>query len=397
MYAHSYIKSATEIISCYTGAEPFSAHLRRFFAQHKKHGSRDRKAIAHLCYCYFRTGKAFSLFSLEEKIIRSLFFCSSGPEPMLHALAPEWHQDAALPPDEKAELLGPAGWWNEIFPLPQQLSEQVNPKPFFLSHGRQPGLFLRIRPGWEDFLLHTIKEKNIPAVFIPPNTLQLPNSADAAVFFQLNKQVVVQDYSSQQTALLFRRFVLPLVKAQPQPLQVLDACAASGGKTILLHDVLKGKVQFTVNDIRVSMKHNLQKRLREAEINNYRFFSEDMGSAQNLLGKQPQRFDVVLADVPCSGSGTWGRTPEQLAFFSEEQLKRYARLQQTIAGNTQQLVKPGGLFIYITCSVYAAENEAQTVFLQQQYGLTLLHEEYFTGYMHQADTMYGAVFQKQQN
>lgn len=394
MYAQSYIKTAAAIIAGYTGSEPFSAHLRSYFAQHKKHGSRDRKAITRLCYSYFRTGRAFSSFSLEKRIILGLFLCSNGPEPILHALAPELGEQAALPAEEKIVLVGPSNWWNGIFPEPEQLSEQIDVTAFSLSHLQQPFLYLRIRPGEEKKVQQLIAEKNIPAVLIPPHTLQLPNSTDIAPLFTINKQVVVQDLSSQQTAGLFQQFVRPLAESAPHPIQVLDACAASGGKTILLYDVLEGRARFTVNDIRRTMKHNLEKRLAEAGIRQYQCFSEDMADAQNRLLQQKQYFDVVVADVPCSGSGTWIRTPEHLLFFNETQLQQYTALQQKILLNVQQLVKPGALLIYITCSVYACENEQQTAFLQQQYGLTLLHEQYFSGYRHNADTMYGAVLRK---
>jgi len=54
----SYLNSTKGILSAYNGEEPFASFIKKYFAVHKKFGSRDRKQISHLCYCYFRLGNA---------------------------------------------------------------------------------------------------------------------------------------------------------------------------------------------------------------------------------------------------------------------------------------------------------------------------------------------------
>jgi 16S rRNA (cytosine967-C5)-methyltransferase len=117
MYAYSHIKSAVEAISGYTGSEPFSLYLRHFFSKNKKFGSRDRKAISHLCFCYFRLGHALPELPMDKKIIAGLFLCSGQEEPMLQELSPLFHEKVLLPPDEKMQLMGDALLWKKIFPL----------------------------------------------------------------------------------------------------------------------------------------------------------------------------------------------------------------------------------------------------------------------------------------
>ena len=105
-------------------------------------------------------------------------------------------------------------------------------------------------------------------------------------------------------------------------------------------------------------------------------------------------FDLIFADVPCSGSGTWGRTPEQLAFFTTSYLSYYTSLQQQIVANCVKAVKPGGYFIYATCSIYKDENELQVQSILKEHSFELISEQYFVGYDQQADTLYGALFKK---
>lgn len=373
----------------YTGDEPLSSFLRQFFSKEKKYGSRDRKAISHLCYGYFRLGHALEGLPVEERMMKALFLCSTEPNILLQQLDAALNEQVMLPVEEKMNIAGDGSLWQHIFPLAEHISEKINGQAFLTAHLRQPDLFLRIRPGYEEAVQRIVSENGLPAQFPAHSTLQLPNSINAAPYFEPDKQVVVQDYSSQQTGQLFTRWLAG--KQDKQELNILDACAASGGKTMMLYDLLNGKGHFTVNDVRASIIHNLKQRFKQAGIKNYRPLVADITKGQPF---SKDTFDVVIADVPCSGSGTWGRNPEHLAFFRENKLHEYAALQKKIIERLPGLLRNGGLLFYITCSVYKEENEMNTALLQQ-YGLKLLEEKYFCGYMNKADTMYGAVLGKE--
>lgn len=87
-----------------------------------------------------------------------------------------------------------------------------------------------------------------------------------------------------------------------------------------------------------------------------------------------------------------GRTPEQLAFFEESKIAEYSALQKSIAKNAAAYLKPQGMFIYITCSVFEKENEEVVNFLKQQTSLKLSFSNYLPGYQCKADTLFVAVF-----
>lgn len=105
---------------------------------------------------------------------------------------------------------------------------------------------------------------------------------------------------------------------------------------------------------------------------------------------------LIIADVPCSGSGTWARTPEQLTYFSEKRIAKYASLQKKIVKNAIVKLKAGGYFLYITCSVFKMENEENVDFIHEQLHLKLVESRYLKGYEIQADTLFAALFIKEQ-
>mgnify|MGYP002655003678 FL=1 len=125
-------------------------------------------------------------------------------------------------------------------------------------------------------------------------------------------------------------------------------------------DIL-GDIELTVSDVRESILLNLKKRFAEAGIKNYNSKVVDLSHSAFTIHHSP--FDLIMADVPCSGSGTWGRTPEFLSFFNKASIDTYAVLQQKICTNAVTKLKPGGYFLYITCSVFKKENEENVQWL----------------------------------
>src|SRR6476660_8525364 len=103
--SYSYLNSAVQILSAYNGEEPFASYLKKYFGQNKKHGSRDRKQISHLCYCYFRLGKALLNMLIEERILIGVFLCSDRPNEILELLKAEWNKKIDLPVKEKLLII----------------------------------------------------------------------------------------------------------------------------------------------------------------------------------------------------------------------------------------------------------------------------------------------------
>ncbi len=321
---------AQKLLTAYQGQEPLAAYLKKYFAANKKHGSRDRKSISAFCYAHFRA---------------------------MHA----------------------------NFPLQEAISKEIDIPAFIHSHTIQPLLFIRIRPWQKEKVIASLQKALIEYTVVNEHCLAFSNTTSLQNVLALNKEAVIQDLNSQALAQLLK-YVPTSIET---PIQVWDACSASGGKTILMYDTMQN-IRMHVSDVRESILFNADKRLHEAGIRPASVQVIDLTEAFDI--KKP--FDFVFADLPCSGSGTWGRTPEQIAFFKKENLETYTQLQSKIIANILPTVKLNGHLLIATCSVYAAENEAHIEAIIAQGQFELIEQRYFKGYNQQADTLFGAILKR---
>jgi 16S rRNA (cytosine967-C5)-methyltransferase len=273
---------------------------------------------------------------------------------------------------------------NTIFPWTTELSPGINKEEFPLSHLQQPELFLRLRPGKEAGVKQKLQTAGIQFTAISETCIALPNSSKITHLLEIDKAAVIQDYSSQRV----REFLEPL-KPGP-PARVWDCCAASGGKSILAKDIL-GEFDLIVSDVRESILVSLQDRFRQAGIKNYDGFVADLSRP---LTVSLSSFNLVIADVPCTGSGTWSRTPEQLFYFDPIRIEEYAALQKKIVSTAIPQLEPGGHLLYITCSVFKKENEEAVEFIKEKFHLQTVKMELLKGYDKKADTMFAALLKK---
>jgi 16S rRNA (cytosine967-C5)-methyltransferase len=131
---------------------------------------------------------------------------------------------------------------------------------------------------------------------------------------------------------------------------ILDACAAPGGKTLILAE-RNPRARIVACEASAPRLEQLRKRLAHlGERVECR-----LADATTLTDEAA--FDLVLADVPCSGTGTLGRNPEIRHRLSPEDLARQAERQRTILSAALRAVRPGGRVVYSTCSLEPEENE----------------------------------------
>jgi len=380
----SHINSAVTILSRYKGEEPFASFLKKYFAADKKYGSKDRKQIAHLCYCFFRLGKSLPNIPVEEKLLIGLFLCSTSSNEILDQLKPEWNASIQLPVQEKCSMLNVQFSMTNVFPWKEELSEGIEHERFCESFFVQPDLFLRIRPGCETIVKTKLNSANIAFTEISTTCLSLANATKIETVIELDKVAVVQDLNSQKTGAF-----LPVKKGREDPLW--DCCAGSGGKSILAFD-MNPKISLTVSDTRESILANLKKRFEKAGIKNYKTVVVDLAHENIPYSMISDQQSIIIADLPCTGSGTWGRTPEQLYFFDEKKINQYASRQKKIISNAMLHLRVGGYLQYITCSVFKKENEEVVEFIQNSLSLRLKSMQYLKGYDKKADTLFVALF-----
>jgi 16S rRNA (cytosine967-C5)-methyltransferase len=393
---YSYLNISKQIFDRYKGEEPLATFLKKYFAQHKKYGSTDRKQIAHLCYCYFRLGKALLQIPVEEGILTGLFLCSTQPNEMLKKLKPQWNEEVSSSFEKKYSMLNTQLSTLNIFPWKEELSEEIEYKKFCKSFFIQPDLFIRLRPGREQLVKQKFQEAGIEFKVVSDTCLALPNSSKIDKVIELDKEAVVQDYSSQYVGEFLKPAIANLISITPgTEMTIWDCCAGSGGKSLLLKDI-NPNIDLTVSDIRKSILINLKKRFEKARIKKYKSFVADLSCPDFIPPQagQTSAFGLIICDAPCTGSGTWSRTPEQLYYFDENKIEEYAALQKKIVSNVIPHLKPGGYFAYITCSVFKKENEEVVEFVKKNFHLELIKIELLKGYDKKTDTMFTALLRK---
>ncbi len=157
----------------------------------------------------------------------------------------------------------------------------------------------------------------------------------------------VQDEGSQIAA--------ALSTAGPR-LQVMDLCAGAGGKTLAMAAAMQNTGQIYAYDSDRGQLRPIFERLKRAGVRNAQVMNAGDVTAVEALGP---RFDRVMIDAPCTGTGTWRRRPDAKWRVTPANLDTRLADQRTVLALARGLVKPGGRLIYITCSLLPEENDDQ--------------------------------------
>lgn len=145
-------------------------------------------------------------------------------------------------------------------------------------------------------------------------------------------------------------------------MQVLDACAAPGGKSFSAAMDLQGQGRIISRDIQEKKLRRLQSGAERLGIDCIQTEARDARVPDPVNGG---RFDVVMTDVPCSGLGVIRKRPE-IRYKTREELSGLPPIQAEILEASSRLVKPGGVLLYSTCTVLERENQEQiTSFLRR--------------------------------
>lgn len=160
--------------------------------------------------------------------------------------------------------------------------------------------------------------------------------------------------------------MLPVLCAGIQPgYNVADVCSAPGGKAMHTLMALEGKGKLLARDISEGKVSRIQENMERMQFTNVTVQAWD---AARPDAKNRGKADVVLADVPCSGIGIIGRKPE-IKYHALEQAAALVPLQRKICQASVELLKPGGVMIYSTCTINCAENEENVKWMEENLGL----------------------------
>lgn len=160
----------------------------------------------------------------------------------------------------------------------------------------------------------------------------------------------VQDEASQ--------LVVPFAQIRKTSIKALDACAGAGGKTLHLAALMKNHGEIYASDADARKLEELKIRSRRSGAQNIRIVLPSQ--KEKMLGPdKTEWFDLVLLDVPCTGTGTLRRNPGIKWILTEQMLSELLEKQKTILEENARFVKPGGTLLYATCSLLKEEGEDQ--------------------------------------
>jgi 16S rRNA (cytosine967-C5)-methyltransferase len=174
--------------------------------------------------------------------------------------------------------------------------------------------------------------------------------------------VEIQDEGSQ--------LVAALMDARPGQ-RVCDFCAGAGGKTLALAMTMDNRGMLSACDTSAARLENAARRLRRAGVSNTERHLLQPGD--KWAKRHAEKFDRVLVDAPCTGTGTWRRNPDARQRLTSADLAELIARQAAILDAAAPLVRKRGRMVYATCAMLFEENEAQvTHFLARHPGFSLV-------------------------
>lgn len=137
--------------------------------------------------------------------------------------------------------------------------------------------------------------------------------------------------------------------------KVLDSCAAPGGKTTHLAELMAGTGSVNALDLHEHKIKLIKDQARRLQLPNIHTNATDSRKANQLFDKES--FDYILVDAPCTGFGVIRRKPDIKWQKSEKDIERISAIQTDILASVASLLKPGGRLVYSTCTIDIEENE----------------------------------------
>lgn len=366
------IQAAIEVVEDILSKRTPAAHaLRDWGKSHRFAGSKDRSFIGLLVYDVLRTKSSTAYRMGGQEAARALvlgtlcFYWEMGVSELENVFNTDPHSPEKLDKKEISDLSGKISldgapeWIQADIPEWIWPAFENNFAQEAINEGRalcaRPPLDLRVNllktereKALEDLTQYGARPTNISPVGIRipagQGESRLPNIQSDPVF--LTGQVEIQDEGSQ--------LVAQLVAPQNDD-KVLDYCAGGGGKSLALAADIAGKGHIYAYDIDKRRLAPLYARAARAGADNIEICQPPVQSLSGLVGEM----DRVLVDAPCTGSGTWRRKPDAKWRLSPETLELRIKEQAEVLSQAQAYVKPGGYLFYVTCSVFAEENENQ--------------------------------------
>ncbi|MBS3914267.1 MAG: hypothetical protein KG003_07185 [Bacteroidetes bacterium] len=354
----------------YSGKEAFHIYLAQYFRKHKHFGSADRRFYKTVAYNHWRFGQPGPTNS--NQLCLELFAQNLFKEEILESI-PEFQ------PENFNPIISPALTFMESF-----LDKRIPMNEYQEWYGTPAPVYIIPSEHKHDALVAFLNTNQI--AFEDGFCIKTAQSPEISNLIQKGLGRI-QDKGTARS--------LMDISLEGN---VWDCCCGAGGKSLYISQFYKNANLFCT-DKRNNILENLKLRYQECELPLPQIHTMDLESEHMILqfndmDISPEFFDCIVADVPCSGSGTWRHTPEMAHFFDSEKINYYAEKQQNIVKHALPYLKPGGQLIYITCSVFDAENDSNIQRIAKENNLEISAREYTGGLHSDCDYIYRAILKK---
>lgn len=349
---------------------PAATALSDWGRAHRFAGSGDRAAIGTLVFDALRrrlsigarmgadTPRALALGAAPRALGLTADAVAASADGSEHALAPLSEAELAglaadLPADTPGHVAGDVPEW--LWPaFERAFGEGAVAEGAALSARAPVDLRVNTLKATREKVLKALERYGAQATEHAPDGVRVPAPEGAGKAPHLEAETAhgkgwfeVQDEGSQIAALL--------AGAGPR-MQVLDLCAGAGGKTLALAAAMQNTGQIYAYDSEKRQLRPIFERLKRAGARNVQVLNAGDETALKALGA---RFDLVLIDAPCTGSGTWRRKPDAKWRLKPANLAERQGDQARVLDLGAELTKPGGALLYVTCSMLPQENREQ--------------------------------------
>ncbi len=328
--------------------------LQHLFKTNKKYGKNDRAFIADHFYDLLRNLRwvqtILSHNHVDEnnpaRIVGAYFFLKYGIRDNSFDESFEIPSGIVFTPDQ---LLSYTKWFYDC--LVEDYGE-IRAKAIMQEMNHRAKIVLRINTLVCDMqMMRELLEKNgldYDHCDDVPDALILKEHANVFQWPEFKKGwFEVQDLNSQRVGLI----------ANPVPGDfVVDACAGAGGKTLHLATLMKNKGMIVAMDVERKKLIELKKRAARNQIHNLQI---KLIEGKKTIKRLKHKSDLVLLDVPCTGSGVIKRNPDAKWKINKDLLEQMVNLQSEILESYHIMTRPGGKLVYSTCSIFKKENREQ--------------------------------------
>lgn len=335
--------------------------LSLYFREHREIGQRDRGEIAECVYGIIRRLRFLKKINGEDdnlkKLVLAWLIKTEGRsirdiESVLNKEEIEWARLLKSIDTESytwPEKLSLPDWLWDLLVDQYGINEAIALGRSFLEPAQLDIRVNTIKINRDEAMQMLLKDINdIKPMIYSSTGLRIPRGSSLSrnpLF--MDGKIEVQDESSQ---------ILSFVVDAKRGMMVADFCAGAGGKSLAIGAIMKNTGRIYAYDISEKRIINLGKRLKKSGLSN--LFAQKIKNEKDAkLKKLHAKFDRVLVDVPCSGTGTFRRNPDLKWKNSLQDIDELNIKQLSILEEAKKLVKKEGRLIYSTCSLLIQENE----------------------------------------